>query len=142
MWHWFSLTVVLLIGEALGAAGFLLGAALAALLVGVLLIVSPEFSWQTQLFLFATFAVVFTIVYWKRFKKFNQETTNPNLNNRAAQLIGKTLVLDHSLPLGHGKIQIGDTLWSVHCEEPVAPGSTIRIVGVEGSILQIRPMQG
>ena len=140
MWHWFTLAILLLIGEALGAAGFLLGAALAALLVGAMMLVDNEFSWQVQLFTFATFAVIFTILYWKRFRSFNQESDIPNLNKRSQQLIGKTLVLEHPLPLGHGKIQIGDTLWSVHCDEPVEPGTTIRVVGVEGSILTIVPM--
>lgn len=141
LWHWFTLAILLLIGETLGAAGFLLGAALAALLVGALLLVAPQFHWQTQLFLFATFTVVFSIVYWKRFKTANQQPGNPSFSKQASQLVGKTLQLDHSLPLGHGKIQIGDTLWSVHCEEPVEPGTTIRIIGMDGSILKIIPMK-
>ena len=35
-WHWFIFGLFLLMGEALGASGFLLGTAIASLLMGVL----------------------------------------------------------------------------------------------------------
>ena len=142
LWHWFILAALLLAGETLGAAGFLLGAAVAAGLVGLLMLMDPGFSCQVQLLTFATFTVVFTILHRRRVKADKRARTNePSPDMQAALLIGKTVLLDHSLPLGHGKMRIGDQQWSVQCDETVEPGTLVRITGLNGDALKILPIR-
>ena len=87
-WHWIILAIVLIAGEALGASGFLLGAVMAALEVALISYIWPDLSWQKQISLFAVLALLCSVWFWYRFKSFNQTTDQPELNDRAAQLIG------------------------------------------------------
>ena len=79
VWHWLILALLLLGGEALGAAGFMLGAVAAALVMAVLVWIGIDWSWQQQVSLFAALSLVFSVVYWRRFRRFNQATETPEL---------------------------------------------------------------
>ncbi|MBY5994049.1 NfeD family protein [Ferrimonas balearica] len=136
-WHWLVLGLVLLGLEALGTGGFLLGAAAAGLMLSLLLWIWPEMAWSAQLILFALATVIFTVIYWRGFRRVNQRTEQPGLNDRAAQLVGRQVVLEQDLLAGEGKIQIGDTLWRVRCERPLAAGTRVRVVASEGMRLVI-----
>ena len=141
-YHWLVLGLLLLIAEALGAAGFLLGAAVAAFAVGEALLV-VDFHWQWQLGGFAILAVVCTALYWRRFRGFNRKRTDHELlNKRAAQLIGRRITLDAPLRNGMGKLRIGDTLWSVRTDaSDLEPEAVVEVVGAEGMTLLVEPLE-
>ena len=63
-WHWLGLGFVLLAIEVLGSVGFLLWTGIAALEVGLLLLVWP-FGWQAQLLLFAVQSLLTTWAWWR-----------------------------------------------------------------------------
>ena len=48
-WHWILLAIVLIAGEALGAAGFLLGAVMASLELALITYIWPDLTWQQQI---------------------------------------------------------------------------------------------
>lgn len=139
-WHWIILSLVLFSAEALGASGFLIGAAVAALLEGLVLFFLPELSWEIQLGIFAVSAIAFTIIYWRYFREYNQATDQPQLNDRAAQLIGKTVTLEKGTVNGEARIQVGDTFWKVKVEQDLLPGSTAKVVATEGMVLVLKGM--
>jgi inner membrane protein len=63
-------------------------------------------------------------------------TDQPDLNRRAAQLVGRVVALEEALVHGRGKACVGDTVWMV--EGPDAPaGAKMRIVGAEGAVLRV-----
>lgn len=128
VWHWLILALLLLGGEALGAAGFMLGAVAAALVMALLVWLDVDLSWQQQISWFAGLALVFTVVYWQRFRRFNEDTESPQLNDRAAQLVGRQFVLNHDLVGGLGKQQIGDTLWKVQADSDIAAGTQVKVI--------------
>ncbi len=137
-WHWLILCFVLLGLESLGAGGFLLGAAVAAVVQSGLLWLFPDQSWAVQLGLFGTGTLVFTLVWWVFLRKPGQNTAEPLLNNRAAQLIGRVFVLDQTLLGGHGRVQLGDTKWKVQAESTLEAGTTVVVDGAEGMTLLIK----
>ena len=63
-WHWLGLGFVLLAIEVMGSVGFLLWTGIAALEVGLLLLVWP-FGWQAQLLLFALQSLLTTWAWWR-----------------------------------------------------------------------------
>jgi membrane protein implicated in regulation of membrane protease activity len=136
-WHWLSLGLLLLGAEALGASGFLLGTAIAAFLLAIINALFSDISWQTQLILFAIAALGFSIAYWKYFKEFNNRSDHGPLNQRAASLIGRELVVEHDLTGGQGRIQIGDTFWKVKFEGQIDKGTRIKVVDADSMSLQI-----
>jgi membrane protein implicated in regulation of membrane protease activity len=139
-WHWLSLGIVLLLGEVLGAGGFLLGIGIGALLVALIMAMFPELSWQAQLFWFGVLSIISTLVYWKRFRAINQATDQPLLNNRAARLVGRKVELLEAVVNGKGKVQIEDALWTVLSDEDIASGKAVEIIGVDGMNLKVRPL--
>ncbi len=137
-WYWLSFGLLLIVGETLGAAGFLLGAAVAALLLGAVVLLMPEMNWHEQVLSFAVLSIFFTVVYWKRFRRFNEKTDRPQLNQRLLQLVGTTHVLASPVEDGVGRLQAGDTLWKVHCKQSSLPaGARVRVTGVKGTHLVV-----
>ena len=136
-WHWLILVLLLLAGEAMGASGFLLGAAGAAATLVVLNLIGNDLSWQTQISVFAAVAVVLSWRYWKQFKSFNEKTDQPELNDRAMQLVGRTLTLAKDLEGGEGKEQIGDTFWRVRAESNLSAGTQVKVTGAQDRVLLI-----
>ncbi|QIZ78376.1 NfeD family protein [Ferrimonas lipolytica] len=137
-WHWIILCLLLLGAEAIGIGGFLLGAAAAAAAIAGFLFFWPDTSWANQLILFAIAAVIFTVAYWRFFRSYNDHTEQPQLNDRAAQLIGRSWVLQQSLPSGESRVQIGDTLWRVRTEQQLQQGIRVEVIDRDGMVLLVR----
>ncbi len=142
MWHWFILGLILLIGEAFGTAGFLLGAAVAALITGILvwlstLIMDGGMSWQGQLLTWTVLSIVCSLLYWKKFRADDQPNERPELNHRSAQLIGRKLTLMQDIDFS-GRIQFGDTFWKVTCDDSLKAGDKIEVIDADVSTLLIK----
>jgi membrane protein implicated in regulation of membrane protease activity len=143
-WHWFILGLLLLAGEALGAAGFLLGTAMAALLTGVIVSLAPlvlegGLGWQAQILIGAFLTVLFSVLYWRFFRADKQATERPELNQRTAQLIGRKLVLEKDIQF-EGRIQIGDTFWKVVADMPLTAGNHIEVISADATTLTIKKL--
>ena len=136
-WHWLILLFLLLGAEALGAGGFLLGSAAAAGLLAIVIWLSPIMSWPVQLIVYGAASLIFTLAYWKFFRRVNNRNDSPELNNRAMQLVGRSVVLPQDLPAGVSKLQIGDTFWKVQCDRPVAKDRRIVVRGYQGMTLMV-----
>lgn len=137
-WHWFVLSALLFILEVTATTGFFIGIAGSALILFLVMLVSPDLGWEWQLALFGVLSVVLTIAYKKYFKRFNEETDSPLLNDRAAQMVGGSLVLDEDIN-GRGAVMIHDTRWQVECEGTLAAGSRVKIAGSRGMTLVLKP---
>jgi inner membrane protein len=63
-------------------------------------------------------------------------TDQPDLNQRATQLVGRVVVLDEPIVAGRGRARLGDTVWVV--EGPDAPASTeMRVTAAQGAVLRV-----
>ncbi|KEI71879.1 NfeD family protein [Endozoicomonas elysicola] len=137
-WHWLILVFLFLGAEALGAGGFLLGSAIAAAVVSLWLWLVPEMGWPVQLLIFGIGSLLFTLAYWKLFRNVNNKNDSPELNNRALQLVGRTITLEHDLPAGQSRLQIGDTLWKVESDRNISQGCKVSVTGHRGMVLLVR----
>ncbi|MCK5335229.1 MAG: NfeD family protein [Gammaproteobacteria bacterium] len=137
-WHWASLGIILLIMEILGTAGFLIGSAIAAFLMAAIISIAPDIDWKWQLAIFSSTAIVFSIIYLKRFANFNEDSDQPHLNKRAAQHIGKRYTLNEAIVNGQGRIQVGDTFWKITCDEDLEMATQIEVTGVDGMTLKVK----
>lgn len=137
-WHWIILALILLGGEALGAAGFMIGIALSALGVAGMMAAGLLNDWQYQFLWFAILSVICSIIFWKFFRKESETDDAGIINDRAAQLVGRKLTLDQDIENGLGRIQLGDTFWKVATEEELSSGDKVEIYANEGMTLLIR----
>jgi inner membrane protein len=139
-WHWLCFGIFILLGELLGASGFLLGIGASAFLVALLTFLIPDLGWYWQFLIFGLLSVLLTLIYWKRFKNFNEKTEQPLLNDRIQNLIGRQAPLIKAIENGQGKVQIEDALWSVSCAQNLPIGTIVKIRGAEGMVLLVEPM--
>ena len=125
----------------MGASGFLLGAAGAAATLVVLNLINNNLRWQNQFSVFGVVAVFLSWRYWQQFRSFNNKTDRPNLKDRAAQLVGRTLTLSKDLQNGEGKEQIGDTFWRLQATSDLKAGAQVEITGTKDRVLQIAEIE-
>jgi len=86
-WHWILLAIVLIAGEALGAAGFLLGAVMASLELALITYIWPDLTWQQQISLFAVLALLCSVWFWYRFLTLTKQPTSLNLMTERRSLL-------------------------------------------------------
>ena len=126
-WNWLIFGFILMALELLAPGVFLFWLGLAALLVGLLsFAINP--SWQTQLLMFAVFAVA-AVPVWRHFarSRLSRSQSNPFLNKRTEALVGREFTLEKPIIDGSGTVRIDDTIWRV--AGPDAPaGSRVKIV--------------
>lgn len=136
-WHWIVIGLVLIVLEMLLPGFVLLWFGAGAIMVGGLLFVFPDMSWQWQFFIFSILSAS-SLFGWRYWKKDNVED-NPEsgvLNQRGKALIGRETVLIEPIVNGVGRIQVDDTFWRVNGED-AENGQLVRIIDVNGATLKI-----
>jgi membrane protein implicated in regulation of membrane protease activity len=133
-WHWIALSLLLLIGELVGAGGYLLWTGISGMAVGALLWIFPGMAWQLQFLLFAVGSVVSAGLWHVYLLHRPIISDQPTLNKRGATYVGKTFVLTQAVQNGRGKIRIDDCNWELNGED-CAVGESIIVTGTDGMIL-------
>ncbi|OQW54838.1 MAG: hypothetical protein A4S14_14365 [Proteobacteria bacterium SG_bin9] len=134
-WNWLVIGLVLMGLELIAPGVFLLWLGLAALVVGVLSF-GIDWSWQTQIIVFAILSIA-AVPLWRSVARRNAAVTdNPHLNRRSDALVGRTFTLDKPIVDGTGTVRIDDTVWRV--SGPDAPaGSRVQVVKSDGASLVV-----
>lgn len=137
-WHWFAAGLTFLILELFLPGAVFLWLGIAGLLIGGLVWLVPELSWQWQLVLFAVISVS-DIVAWRLYSKRQApDIVSSGLNKRGQSLVGRQVPLEQAIRNGTGVAKIDDTLWRV--QGPDLPeGSLVRVVAAEGTTLRVEP---
>jgi len=136
-WHWWAVAVGLLILEALAPGAFFLWMAVAAGVVGGLLLLLPQLGWEVQLLVFSLTSVV-AIVGWIGWAKTRPATpAATTLNRRGSEYIDQTYTLAEAVVGGRGKLQLGDTIWTLAGPDCDA-GTKIKIIKINGNHLEFK----
>ncbi|GAB5389018.1 MAG: NfeD family protein [Alphaproteobacteria bacterium] len=131
-------------------AGMILGAAeilapgfviiwfgLAAIIIAAISWFIPDIVWWVQVFLFTGFTLGLLFVAHKYWKPTEGDTDEPLLNNKAAQLVGRTATLIEPIEDGRGRVRVGDTTWSVTGPD-LPEGRKVKIVNAASeSVLEV-----
>jgi len=138
-WHWWIFAIVLLGLEIMVPGTFFLWMGAAAGVVGLVLLLIPDFTWQNQVLTFAVLSVLAVVGWQVWLRRHPIETKDPTLNARGAQYIGRVLTLDGPLVDGVGKVKAGDSLWRVSAagDLDLPNGDRVRVTGVEGATLVV-----
>lgn len=137
-WYWLILAVLLLIIEVSTGTTYLLWISISAAVVGVLLLtLGPGLGWEYQLVIFAVLSIASAVGWRMYLKKHPTKSDQPTLNRRGEQYVGRTMTLKEGIVNGQGKIKVDDSIWKVEGEDCPA-GTQVRVVGVQGVILQVQ----
>lgn len=137
-WLWLIGGVLLLIAELIAPGFFLIFIGAAGVATGILslLLHLPP---VLQLGLFAVLAVLATRIGGRQFYASRYDySSDPLLNDRAARLLGKVVVVVQPVDARGGRVRVGDSEWSAR-GGPAAVGERVRIVDVDGNCLKVEP---
>ena len=110
-WLWMIGGVVLLIAEIMVPGVFLVWIGIAALVTGLFAVLF-DIGVAGQLGLFALYAVIAVYVGRRVYGVTGVEAADPLLNDRAAQLVGRRVVVIEAVDEDSGRVRVGDGEWS------------------------------
>lgn len=140
-WHWWALGVILVILEVFSPGVFFVWMGVAAGVVGLLLLLFPAIGWEYQVLVFAAVSVASVVIWRLYLNRHPIATDQPHLNRRGEQYLNRLFTLDEPIVNGLGKIQVDDSTWKIAGSDCPA-GTRVRVVGVDGVMLKVKPDAG
>ncbi|QHQ33742.1 NfeD family protein [Algicella marina] len=138
-WWWVAFALVLGALEMLSMAFFLIGPALAALIMSVLLVLIPTMPGTVQVAMFAAISVALTFAFQALRHRIQNEQPEHGLNDRSARMVGRTGTII-SFSHGHGTVEIDGVHWQAKAD-PAAigmkAGAAVEVSATQGSTLQV-----
>lgn len=142
-WFWFVAGLLLLIGEVVIPAAFLVWFGIAALIIGTLTLTGfadvAWWPWQAQLVAFAVLSFVMVFVGRKVFPTSRAATEPTELNSPLARWVGSEVTLIEPIVDGAGRVKLGDTTWRVSGPDADI-GTRVRVLHVKDSALVVEPI--
>lgn len=136
---WLAAAILLGIAELLIPGVFLIFLAVAAAITGLALFALPELPLIMQVGSFAAWSIVSVTIGRRWYRDYPLETSDPMLNDRAARVIGATVVMAEPIVDGAGRAVLGDGTWPATGPDAAA-GTRMRIVAVENGVLRLEPI--
>ncbi|MDR6853058.1 membrane protein implicated in regulation of membrane protease activity [Sphingomonas sp. BE123] len=137
---WLIVAALFAICELLIPGVYLTFLALGAAATGVLALLFPELGAIGQFISFAAWSTVAVLVGKRWYGANPVPSADPDLNNRAARMIGQSVTVVEAIDGGTGRVRVGDGEWPA--EGPDLPaGSKGRIVAVRGGIVVVEPVR-
>ena len=134
-WLWLSAAALLAILEIFLPGIFLVWIAAAAAIVGlVLAFVDLGFPYQAALFAVLSFLAVYAGRIW--YARNPIASADPQLNERASRLIGRTVTVETAIENGKGRVTVGDGVWNASGPDSPA-GSSVVVVAADGTCLTV-----
>jgi inner membrane protein len=118
---------------------FLVFIAIAAAITGVFSLLFPELDLGGQLASFAVWSIVAVVIGRRWYGGDAMESSDPMLNDRAAQAIGRTVVTTTTFVQGEGRVRLGDGEWPARGPD-MPPGTPARVIGVDALHLIVQPI--
>lgn len=138
-WHWWILALLLLISEVFSPAAFFMWMGFGAAITGLILLLVPGLSWETQFVIFALFSII-SITGARLWLKRNPISSDrPLLNKRGEELVGKVFTVETAIVNGSGRVRVGESNWKVEGPD-CAVGSSVRVVAAESAVLKVEPV--
>ncbi len=136
-WYWWVAALLFIAIEAMAPGAFFLWLGISAAVVGALMLLIPEMTWQAQFAAFAVLAVVSAFA-WRFYRRRNPAapSDHPTLNKRGQQYVGRRFTLEAAIVNGQGKLRVDDTIWKIEGED-LPEGAQVRVTGVHGTVLKV-----
>ncbi|MDR1062480.1 MAG: NfeD family protein [Azoarcus sp.] len=139
-WVWIIGGIALVLLELAIPSFFVIWFGLGALLVGVLLLIAPDLPVSGQLLLWATASTAMTILWFRYFKRFTNQT---RIGTADGDVIGEIGLLVHAVaPFTRGKVRfqrpiLGAEEWPCAADAEIETGARVKIVSIEGSFVKV-----
>jgi len=134
-WNWFIVAVALFALETIVPGVHFIWFGLAAVIIGALGLVL-DIAWEWQLITFAIISCI-TVFFVRRYAAPDMAASDePELNVRAAQYVGRVVLVEEAIAGGRGKVRVGDTIWNAQGSD-AAQGTRVKVTGTNGTVLLV-----
>ena len=117
----------------------LLWPGISAAILGLVVLIRPDFDWRYQMLLFAVLSVISTVLWLRWLRMRPIESDHPTLNTRGRSYVGRRITLSEPLNDGRGRVRIDDTWWQVSADSALDKGVEIEVTDTDGATLIVRP---
>lgn len=139
-WTWFVIALVMLGLEMMAPGVVFLWMAIAAGIVGGVVLFLPDLGWENQFIIFSVLSII-SVLSGRSFLKRNPiESDDTTLNQRGHQYVGHTYNLIRNMENGKGKVRIGDSNWSVQGDFEAKESDKVKVIGVNVTILIVEKL--
>jgi membrane protein implicated in regulation of membrane protease activity len=136
---WLGLAALLALAELFVPGVFLIWVAAAAAVTGILsLFIDLTVAGQLTVFGLATILAVLGGRRW--YLTHDVESENPLLNNRSAQLVGKTVTVVEAVSATSGRAKVADGVWPARGPD-MKKGTVAKVASVEDGVLRLEALQ-
>ncbi len=138
-WHWLVFGMLLVVFEIFIPSFTALWFGLGALIVGIMLYLSPGVSLVVQLLLWLIASSAFTWAWFRFFRRLAPDRTTAGLSREA--ILGETAQVirapqeDSRGMLRFATPKLGSEEWEFLCEQPVVMGDRVIVKDVSGNTL-------
>jgi membrane protein implicated in regulation of membrane protease activity len=144
-YHWLILGMLLMLGEMLVPSFTLFWFGLAALLIGLVILILPDLALSLQLLIWAAASIAFTVLWFKFFKPTMIDRTKAGVSREAVTGETGTVIkapqddirgiVRFSMPL------LGSDEWEFICREDCSVGDRVEVIDVSGNTLVVHVKQ-
>ena len=142
-WYWFAFALALGALEMATFSFFLIWPALAALVVGGVLLASPTTSGPAQISIFAIGTIAATALGRFLLSRYGYGggTDDLLLNKRGQRFVGRTAIVSE-FANGEGYIEVESMRWRAiwPTDQTSQPGDQVRVTRADGLILGVEPI--
>lgn len=136
---WLGLAALLALAELFVPGVFLIWVAAAAAVTGILsLFIDLTVAGQLTVFGLSTILAVLGGRRW--YLTHNVESENPLLNNRSAQLVGRTVTVVEAISATSGRVKVGDGEWPAKGPN-MEKGAIAKVAAVEAGVLRLELLE-
>ena len=137
-WLWLIAAALLASAEIIAPGIFLIFLAAAAALTGLAALLGVPFAFQLAIFPLLALASVHLGRRWYADRPI--ASSDPLLNDRAARLVGETVLVVAAIEHGSGRVKVGDSVWAAKGEDAEV-GARVRVTGAAGTCLTVEPIR-
>lgn len=135
-WHWWVFAIILLILEVFTPGAFFMWMSIAAGVIGLILLIFSDLSWQIQFVLFAVSSIAAILLGRIFFNRNDINIDDPTMTQLESELIGKMVVVEVAIQNGNGRVRVGDTTWKAKGTDCEA-GRSVKVIAVNGTELMV-----
>jgi membrane protein implicated in regulation of membrane protease activity len=138
-WHWIVFGVLLMLSEILLTSFFVLWFGVAAVLVGIVLLLFPELTLSAQILIWTVLSSLLALAWFKYLKPLSIDRTKAGLSREMiVGEVGQVISVPNDERRGRMRFPapvLGADEWQIISSESLAEGDRVRVKDVSGNSL-------
>ncbi|MBX2831186.1 MAG: NfeD family protein [Rhodospirillales bacterium] len=140
-WHWWILACLMLVLEMLLPGVIFLWLSIAAVAVGLVVLVVSDIALELQLIAFGVFSILSFVLGRRFFRHKGNGSDAEDISSATSSLVGKTAILTEDTINGVVRQSVYGSSWVLKSDEELVKGQKVRVLAVEGSALRVEAVK-